>query len=258
MAGAILTDVEPPFFRITINRASVKNALNLEALDGLIDAFERARHDTRASAILLRGAGGDFSSGGDVNDMLARRGQAVATHARLRAGLTRISNLITGHEKPVLAIVDGVCLGAGAGVALSCDGLLATARSTFGFPFVKVGLVPDTSTSWLLPRFAGLQQARRLLLGGELIPAEEAHRIGLVMKLVPDAAALDREAADWGRRFAALPATAVRDIKRLLWSNLSAPLGHAVAHETLVQAVRFTSDEHARASEAFLRKTGPT
>jgi 2-(1,2-epoxy-1,2-dihydrophenyl)acetyl-CoA isomerase len=186
--------------------------------------------------------------------MLARRGQAVATHARLRSGLTRISQLITGHEKPVLATVDGVCLGAGAGLALSCDGLIATARSTFGFPFVKVGLVPDTSTSWLLPRFVGMQQARRLLLTGELIPAEEAMRIGLVMKLVPDAAALERETAEWGKRFAALPETGVRDIKRLFWTNLSAPIGHAVAHEALVQAVRFTSDEHAKASEAFLAR----
>jgi enoyl-CoA hydratase/carnithine racemase len=244
--------------RIVLDRPETKNALNLEAIRSLLAALDRAAADPDARVVVLTGAGSDFSAGGDIRDMVARRGQGVQTYERLRNGLTAIVRSITRHEKPVLARVDGVCLGAALGLALSCDALLATRRSTFAASFVKVALVPDTATSWLLPHIVGIQHARRLLLTGETIDAEEAAGLGLVTRLLPDAAALETEVDAWVQRWSTLPPTAVRDAKRLLWTNLAHTIETAIVQESLTQGVRFTTDEHAAAVDAFLAKKGKT
>lgn len=256
MADAVLYDAGPRAVTLTLNRPQTKNAINLETLEALRGALERASREEAARVVVLQGAGGDLSSGGDIQDMLARRGQGLATYQRLRTGLSALVRALVEHEKPTIARVDGVCMGAGAGLAIACDALLATTRSSFGFPFVKVGLVPDTGTSWTLVRKVGLQHARRLLLTGESIDAGEAHSIGLVTELVTDATALEAETRRWVTRFARLPPTAVRDTKRLLWNGLHLPLNAALEQEALTQGLRFTTPEHAAAVDAFLARRG--
>lgn len=257
MAETVSLRHEGAVGRIVINRPEVKNALNLEAILQLIDALEQSEKEPEIHVLVIQGTGGDFSAGGDIQDMLARRGKAVATAERLKAGLSRIVHLLTRHEKPIIARVDGNAVGAGAAIALACDILLATKKSKFGFPFVKVGLVPDTGSSYVLPRVVGLQAARRLLLTGELVDGAEARRLGLVTELVEDGPALDAAEKKWIDRFAALGPTAVRDAKRLLWQNLDAPLENALTQEAYLQGIRFTTQEHADATEAFLAKRGP-
>jgi enoyl-CoA hydratase/carnithine racemase len=253
VAGEIRVDDYPQATRIVINRPQVKNALNLAALEALVEALETSR-TTQAPLVILEGANGTFSSGGDIEDMVARRGKAIATVDRLKAGLGRIVMLITRHPKPVLAKVDGDAVGAGCAIALAADFLLATERSRFGFPFVKVGLVPDTGSSWIIPRIIGLQQARRLLLTGDLIPAAEARTLGLVTETVPDAASLENKEKEWIERMGRLPPGAVADAKRLLFHSIQNPLADAVANESILQGIRFTTDEHAKAVDAFLAK----
>lgn len=253
MPPALIVEEKGDLTILTLNRPEARNAVNLETLRLLVEALERS-HTSPGRVVVLTGAGGAFCSGGDIQEMVSRRGQAVATFERLREGLSRLVRLIVEHPKPVLARVDGDAVGAGLGLALACDALLATRASRFGCPFVKVGLVPDTGTSWLLPHIVGVQQARRLLLTGELIDATEAEALGLVSQLVDDASALDAATADWTRRLIALPATALRDAKRELWQNLHLTLGTATLNEALLQGVRFTTDEHAKAVDAFLAK----
>lgn len=238
---------------IRINRPEVKNAINLETLKELIAAIQTT-HSDASRVVVLTGNGGSFSSGGDIKDMVERRGQAVVTFERIKQGLAQIAELLAAHPKPVIARVEGDCLGAGCGLALACDFLLATESSRFGFPFVKVGLVPDTGTSWMVPHSLGIQQARRLLLTGDLISGAEAAALGLVTQLVPDAPSLNRAVTEWVEKLSALPPTAYRDAKRLLWASFQQPLGTAVFHEAILQGVRFTTDEHAKAVDAFLAK----
>lgn len=257
MAPAILSSRAGAIARITLNRPEVKNALNLEALSQFVEALESANHDPPTRVLVIQGAGGDFSTGGDIQDMIARRGKAVATAERLKAGLARVVQLLAAHEKAVIARVDGDAVGAGAAVALACDVLLATQRSRFGFPFVKVGLVPDTGSSYVLPRIVGLQAARRLLLTGDLVGADEAAKLGLVTQIVPDVAGLDAAESVWTAKFSALPPTAVRDARRLVWQNLDVPLANALTQEAFLQGIRFTTAEHAQAVDAFLAKRGP-
>jgi enoyl-CoA hydratase/carnithine racemase len=253
---AVRFEADGAVARVILDRPEAKNALNLEAIQDLLAALRRGETEPAVRVVVLQGTGGDFSAGGDIKDMVARRGKGVETYERLKRGLTAIVRAIIHHERPVLARVDGVCMGAGAGVALACDAVLATARSTFGFPFVKVGLVPDTGTSWLLPHTVGVQNARRLLLTGEAVGAEEAAAMGMVTKVVPDAAALDAELKAWADRFTALPPTAVRDAKRLVWTNLPNTLEHSIVQEAIQQGIRFTTPEHAAAVDAFLARRG--
>jgi 2-(1,2-epoxy-1,2-dihydrophenyl)acetyl-CoA isomerase len=251
MSFVVVEDQRGPAFHIIFHRPEVKNALNLDAIHALRGSLAVAAKSD-ASVVVISGDGGDFSSGGDIGDMVERRGKAVATYERLRAGLSGIVEAIVGHEKPVIAVVDGVCMGAGAGVALACDAVLATERSMFGFPFVKVGLVPDTATSWILPHAAGLQNARRLLLTGESVYAPEAKSMGLVTKVVFDAAALKVETEAWIKRFQGLPTSAIRDAKRLILEGMSNSISHSLAREAMTQGLRFTTHEHAKAVDAFL------
>lgn len=256
MAPVVRYQVEGAVARIALDRPESKNALNLDMVVELLAALEGAARESAVRVVVLEGTGGDLSAGGDIKDMVARRGKAVETYERLKRGLTAIVRALINHEKPVIARVDGVALGAGLGIALSCDALVATRRSTFGAPFVKVGLVPDTATSWLLPHTIGLQNARRLLLTGDAVDATEASSLGLVTQVVPDAAALDTAIADWVTKFSRLPPTAVRDAKRLVWTNLANTIETSIVHESMMQGVRFTTSEHAAAVDAFLGKRG--
>lgn len=245
-----------PVARIVLDRPDSKNALNLDSIQQLLASLDRAEKDADVRVVVLTGAGADFSAGGDIRDMIARRGKAVETYERLRRGLTAIVRAILQHERPVLARVDGACLGAALGLALACDALLATKRSTFGAPFVKVGLVPDTATSWLLPHIVGIQHARRLLLTGDSIDADEASDLGLVTRLSADTQSLDADVEDWTRKLGSLPPTAVRDAKRLLWTNVARTVDSAVVQEAMAQGIRFTTQEHADAVDAFVAKKG--
>ncbi len=256
MDDVVLYEPRGATAHITINRPDAKNAINLDVINQLLAALDRAAADPALRVLVLQGARGDFSAGGDIKDMLSRRGQAIITYERLRRGLGSTVRGLTQHAKPVLAAVDGVCLGAGAGIALACDALVATQRSTFGFPFVKVGLAPDTATSWLLPHMAGIQNARRPPFPGDSIPPEEAAGLGRVTRVVADGPTLEKEIETWSQKFANLPPTAVRDIKRLFWANLDMPIGTALVHEAMTQGLRFTTPEHAAAVDAFLAKKG--
>jgi enoyl-CoA hydratase/carnithine racemase len=253
VADAILTQESSRAFRITLNRPEVRNAINLDALQQLIQALDASERSS-AAVVVITGTGDAFCSGGDIQDMLARRGQAVATYERLRTGLLAIAEKVILHSKPVIARIDGDAVGAGCALAIACDVTLATKRSRFGFPFVKVGLGPDTGASWTLMRIAGYQGARRLLLTGDLVDAEEAHRLGLAGDVVADAAALDKTVEEWVQKFAALPPGALAATKRLLAHSHELPLRVALQQEALVQGVRFTTEEHAKAVDAFLSK----
>lgn len=238
---------------ITLNRPEVRNALNLDVLKALLAALEEAAASPTRT-LVITGAGSCFSSGGDIQDMVQRRGQAIATTERLKTGLVRLVDRITRFPKPVIARVEGDAIGAGLGLALSCDLLLCTQKSRFGVPFARIGLIPDTGTSWLLPHIVGIQQARRLLLSGDLLAAEEAAGMGLVTQVLHDATLLDAAVQEWTAKFAAMPPTALADVKRLLWENLHQPLNAATYNEALLQGIRFTTDEHARAVDSFLAK----
>ena len=149
--------------------------------------------------VILTGAGGHFSAGGDVKTMAAKRHTAAEGRARVES-LNRFVIRLFEFPKPTIAMVDGFAVGAGCNIALGCDMLIASDRARFGEVFAKIGLVPDGGGTWLLPRLVGLAKAKELVFSADIIDAAEALRIGLVNRVVP---AAELESDDAGARRAA-------------------------------------------------------
>lgn len=254
MADEVIVETGGPVHRIRINRPERKNALDLATIHALRSALDEANAQEAARVVVIEGTGGDFSAGGDVNDMIDRRGKAFATYDRLRVGLGELISSLRTQQAVTLARVDGVCMGAGAGLALACDALVATQESRFGFPFVGVGLAPDTATSWLLPRVVGLQNARRLLLTGEIVDAGQAEAMGMLTHVAGDRELLDAWITDFTSHVQTLGKGAIRDTRSVILDNLDVPISTGLVREALTQGLRFTTQEHASAVDAFLQR----
>lgn len=159
---------------LTLNRPARKNAINAQLWGELADALRAAARDRDLSALVITGAGGDFCSGGDISTP-----DDIHPQHKLRR-LTEVALALHELAVPTIAKVTGVAVGAGWNLALGCDFVVATPESRFCQIFSKRGLSVDLGGSWLLPKLVGLQQAKGLVLLGEMIDAAEAHSLGLV------------------------------------------------------------------------------
>ena len=194
---------------ITLNRPDRLNALTFEIYEELASMFRALEGCREARAVLITGKGRGFCSGGDVEGIIA---ELFTKDARGLLEFTRVTGALIQSirelRRPVIAGVNGVAVGAGAVIAAACDLRLAAQSARFGFIFPKVGLSgADMGASFLLPRIIGHGRAAELLYFGDLIDADEALRIGLVNRVVPDADLLVT-ARDWAARLANGPAFA--------------------------------------------------
>lgn len=241
---------------LTLNRPEVRNALHLEMLDALHAELGAIADLGEVRCVVLTGAGQAFCAGGDVQAMLVRRGRAVETMERLRTGLAGVVERLRSLDQPVIAKVNGDCVGAGLGLALASDVCYAAATARLGAPFVGLGLVPDTGLSHTLPRRMGLQRAKELVFTAQLLQATEAWELGLVNKVVP-LPDLDLEVAALAQRLAAMPSTALGQAKRALQHGAQHGLLDALVFEAYAQGLCFTTPEHEEGVRAFLEKRRP-
>jgi enoyl-CoA hydratase len=173
---------------ITVNRPSVRNALNVATIDELGSAFEQAKSDPAVRVVILTGAGEKaFAAGADITE-IARLDEAGGTAFSRRGQL--VFDAIETLGKPVIAAVNGYALGGGCELAMACTVRIASDSAVFGQPEVKLGLIPGYGGTQRLPRLVGKSRALILLLTGEPVPAAEALRLGLVDAVVPAAALL--------------------------------------------------------------------
>jgi enoyl-CoA hydratase/carnithine racemase len=241
---------------LTLNRPEVRNALDLATLDLLHGELDAAASDEGVRCVVLTGAGNAFCAGGDIQQMLARRGQAMDTMQHVRAGLGKVLGIMRASPLPIVAKVNGDCVGAGLGLALACDVAYAAATARFGAPFVALGLVPDTALTYELPRRMGLARAKELVFTGTLLQATEAWELGLLNKVVP-LPDLDDEVNALATRVAAQPRAALAQAKRALQAGLEASHDAATVFEAYAQGIAFTDPQHAAAVEAFLAHRRP-
>jgi 2-(1,2-epoxy-1,2-dihydrophenyl)acetyl-CoA isomerase len=245
---------------ITLNRPAKKNALDAAAWNELDAAFAELAIDPEARAVILTGAGGNFSAGADLSGnksgigLTGRPVQPIVTEMRVVGDIIlRLARM----PKPTLAVVDGVCVGVAMGLALACDLLLASDRARFSEIFARRGLALDGGTSWLLPRRVGLQKAKELAFFADLIDAKEAESIGLVNKVV-SAAELDALAGEWGRRLAAGPTLALGLSKRLLDASSTVTLPQALEDEARCQHITYSSQDMREGIAAYLERREPS
>ncbi len=187
----VLTELADGVFTITLNRPQVMNAMTLDMFHRLDEAIAEASRSQEVDVVVLRGAGGNFCSGADLSVLgqISNPADADASLVVINRFLTTLHHL----DKPVVAVIEGVAVGAGLNLALHADFVLAAEQAILQEPFVQIGLTVDFGGTYLLPRLVGMAQAKRLALLAERITGAEAERIGLIYKAVA-ADALQQEA----------------------------------------------------------------
>ena len=243
---------------ITLNRPARLNALTFEVYAELRDVFDAIGHDPAVRAVVITGAGRGFCSGGDVEAIIGalvnRPREELLAFARLTCDLIRA---MRACPTPIIGAVNGVAAGAGAVIATTCDIRIAAQSASFAFLFTRVGLSgADMGAAWLLPRLVGLGRATELLMTGAAINASEAHRIGLVNRVVDDADVL-AEARRVAESLAAGPAEALADTKRALDEEAALPFAAALAREAVGQAALMERPAFREAHAAFLERRAP-
>ena len=234
---------------LTLDYPARRNALAMVMRTALVDALERIEADASIRAIVLTGAGGTFCAGGDISGMDATDLAAGRERFRVTHQLVRL--LVKG-SKPLVAAVEGWCVGAGLSLALCCDTIVAASDARFMAGFGRIGLVADLGLLHTLPLRIGQGRARQVFLYGEAMDAATAERIGLVDHLVPPGGALDA-ALVRARLFAdtaPLPVALTRQY-------LSAGLDAALDWERDTQSALFQTADHAEGKAAFLAKRPP-
>lgn len=243
---------------ITLNRPDKLNAFNDEMSFKLIDALKGAAKDAAVRAVVLTGAGRGFCSGQD----LANRDFSDNTQARpslgdsLRRRYNQIFLNIRNMEKPIIAAVNGVAAGAGASLAFACDFRIISDNTNFVQSFTKVGLVPDTGATFVLPRLIGLTKAFELMLTADKLDAKTAMELGLVNKVVA-ADQVMPEAMAMASKLAKGPTKAFGLTKRAVNKSIFPDLEELLEYEAYLQEIAGRSDDFQEGVKAFLEKREP-
>ena len=179
MAAMLERALDGGVLTLTLNRPDARNALTIELIRDLTEEVVKAAADDSVRCIVLTGRGKAFCAGGDIKQMLERKGKAMETRERLRGGLNPLALALHDIEKPVIARLNGDAVGAGCCLALNGDIVVAAESARIGLTFIRVGLVPDTGGTFNIPRLVGLQKAKLMHFTGDLISAREAEAIGV-------------------------------------------------------------------------------
>jgi len=248
--GVVMRDVRGRTMLITINRPEKRNALDRHVRSAFLDAIAAARANDAVRAIVVTGAGDKaFVAGADIAEFEDR---TTVEQWRAMKSAT-IFDAVERCPKPVIAAVNGFCLGGGMELALACDIRIASTAAKFGQPEVNLGIIPGGGGTQRLPRIVGLGAALRLILTGDLIGADEALRLGLVEEVVEPNELRDRALA-LAETIASKSPVAVAAAKEATRAALSLPLDDGLKLETALFQVCFASDDRAEGVRAFLEK----
>lgn len=250
---------------ITIDRAEAKNALTQPMRDRLGDLFEQLSADLRVRVVVLRGTGDAFCAGADLRGGAAERpprpegapSPAAGEIAQMiQEGWQRLVTTIQDCRKPVIGQVNGVAAGGGFQLAVACDLLVAAESARFVEAFVHRGIVPDAGAAYLVTRLVGPQQAKELFFLGDKVGAADAHRIGLVNRVVPDDD-LDKAVDELAGRLAVLPTASIATSKRLINRAFESDRATAFWDEALGQEVLMQTHDAQEGVAAFRERRDP-
>lgn len=251
----ILYEISDGVAAITLNRPDKLNAFNDVMIQETTDAFKQAGRDDAVRCVTITGAGRGFSSGQDLKDV-QDRGDEFSIGDHLRRGYNRLIRRMVSLEKPIVGGINGVAAGAGCSVAVACDLRIASDQAAFIQVFSKVGLVPDSGSTWLLPRLIGYARAYEMAVTADKVPAEKALQWGLVNEVVP-ADQLGEITSAWARRLAQGPTLAYGLTKRAMMRSWDVSLEEALEYEAMLQDVAAQSEDYEEGVQAFLEKRSP-
>lgn len=253
----VLAERDGPGVTLTLNRPDARNPLSWELVRRLAAALRELELDDEVRGVILTGAGKAFSAGGDLKAQAERQSWSVPQRVLRQDQMIALQQAIWRFPKPLVAAVNGVAAGAGAGLALLCDIRYASEDARFGFPFARVGLGPDYGVSYTLPRLVGPGRAARLLFTGGDVEAREAHAIGLCEQVCP-ADDLLGECRELIEQIAKVGPFGVQLAKAGLRRSADLGFDEALRAEFASQHLAQTTDDHLGALKAFAEKRPAT
>jgi enoyl-CoA hydratase/carnithine racemase len=257
-AAHVRFEVDHKVATLTLDRPEKKNPLTFESYAEVVGIFRAAAKDQEVKAIVVAGAGGNFSSGGDVFEII---GPLIKMKTAQLLEFTKMTGDVVkamrSCPQPIVAAIDGVCAGAGAIVAMASDLRIGTANAKVAFLFNRVGLAGcDMGACAILPRIIGQGRAAELLFTGRVLGGEEAHRWGFFNRIAaPDAVLADARAL--AAELAAGPTFANAMTKRMLEIEWAMSVESAVEAEAVAQALCMNTEDFSRAYHAFAAKQKP-
>jgi len=253
----VLLDKNEGIATITMNRPEKMNAFSGNMRDEIWEIIQDVCSDKEVRVIVITGAGKAFCVGGDVNEFVSGTSKAISSNASSeRHIMSKIVMAINNTEKPVIASVNGVAAGGGVNLALACDIRIASEKARFGQVFTRRGAHPDWGGIYFLPRLVGYAKAAELIFSGEVIDANEAHRIGMVNRLVPQEE-LKAATYNLASRIAKNAPLPIAFAKRGLQNFKKMDLAMALDYEAYVLGVTLGSKDFFEGFTAFLEKREP-
>ncbi|HEY5519696.1 MAG TPA: enoyl-CoA hydratase-related protein [Candidatus Limnocylindrales bacterium] len=251
MSDTVLCDATDGVLTLTLNRPDALNSFTIEMKESLLAALKDAARDRRVKVVVLTGAGRAFSAGQDLKERTAPGVADLGTELRTR--YNPIVLAMRRLEKPVIGAINGVAAGAGISVALACDIRIAGDNASFIEVFGRVGLIPDTGSTWFLPRLVGYAKAAEMMFTTNPIDAATAERIGLVNRVVA-ADQLTAETNALATKLAQAAPLALALAKRGLNRALESGLEDQLEYEAQLQSIAGRSKDHEEGVAAFVEK----
>ncbi len=251
MNAAVLYDVVEGVATVTLNRPASKNALDEDVRAGLARCIDEIERDRAVRSVVLTGSGGAFCAGGDLRGFRSAELDNDGWRQRMNGAHAWFARLLS-LDRAVVAAVDGAAFGAGFGLALAADFIVASPRARFCLSFMRLGLVPDFGALHTLPRIVGVQRAKELMLSAREVSANEAKALGIVLELAPPDQLLQRAQA-LAASFVHASPMAVSLVKRALAAGPT-DLHTMLELEADAQALCFGSAPHKAALARFLDK----
>ncbi|MHB1095472.1 MAG: enoyl-CoA hydratase-related protein [Gemmatimonadaceae bacterium] len=242
--------------RLTLNRPDVLNSVTRELARDVLEALRSAAADDAVRAVLLTGAGRGFCAGQDLAEAMPAEGTIPDLGDFVRETWNPVISAIRHLEKPVVCAVNGVAAGAGANLAFACDIVFAATTATFVQSFAKIGVIPDSGGTFILPRLVGLHRATVMTMLAEKMTAEQARELGLVYQVVAPEALLDTAFAT-AAHLATQPTRALGLLKRAFNQSLGVDLDAQLAYEETLQREAGRTADYAEGVRAFLEKRAP-
>ncbi|MCX7817461.1 MAG: enoyl-CoA hydratase-related protein [Syntrophales bacterium] len=236
---------------VTINRPEALNALNTEVNVGLLEALYRAEAESDISVVILKGSGGKaFIAGADIREMMDKNPMEAREYA---LAAKKVVDKIWNLRKPVIAAINGYCLGGGLEYALACDLRTATEKSRFGLPEINLGIMPGSAGTQRLSRIIGITRAKELCFLGEMIEAQKALKIGLINYIFPEVSFLEDTIA-LAEKIAMRSPHAITLIKSAINKGLEMDLESASLFEIDCFALCFSTEEQKSKMRDFVNK----
>ncbi|SDQ90178.1 enoyl-CoA hydratase/isomerase family protein [Natronobacterium texcoconense] len=248
-------DTDGSVLEITFDRPGVLNAITLETAEELADAIEDASPE-EYHAIVITGEGDAFSAGGDIEAMAEEPAPPKESYDEVTATFGRVVEAMLECPVPIVAKVNGDAVGAGLAIVALSDIAYATEEATFSCAFVRVGLIPDTGGTFMLPHIVGLRAAKKLAFTGEFFDAERAAELDLVNEAVPDDE-LDDRVTETVERLGRRPTDVIGTMKQAMHENMGRRWSDALDYENLLQVHARSSESHEEGVAAFLEGRDP-